>query len=93
VGRIKDKECHGEISYAFTVDPSLMDEFGLEEYILKLFWSNILTLRQLENILDPIYNLDRPITLHFSNIASEEPTILHYRLSSLLWILKIALHD
>ena len=69
------------------------DHRGQAHDILDLLWSDILTLRQLEDILGPVNDLDRSIWVDLDNIACAEPAIVVERLACLGRVLVIAVID
>lgn len=58
-----------------TVNPDLVDVAALFELALELLDSNILALRQLEDVLLAVHDLDAAILLQLRNIAGVEPTV------------------
>ena len=76
-----------------SVDQALCDHRGQAHDILDLLGGNILTLRQLEDILGPVNDLDRSIWVDLDNIACAEPAIVVERLACLGRVLVIAVID
>ena len=76
-----------------TVDEALGDHRGQAHDILDLLGSDILTLRQLEDILRPVNDFERAIRVDLDNIACAEPAIFVKRLACLGGILVIAVID
>ena len=76
-----------------SIDKALGDHRGQAHDILDLLWSDILTLRQLEDILGPVNDLDRSIWVDLDNIACAEPAIVVERLACLGRVLVIAVID
>lgn len=58
-----------------------------------LLWRDVLTLRQLEDVLRSIDDLDGAIWIHQANITSLEPPLGIEALRSLVWALVVALED
>jgi hypothetical protein len=75
------------------MNENLRDVWRLNVNVLKLFWSDVFTLCQLENILCSVNNPNGSIWENHTDVSGSEPAILAQCLLRLLCILEIALEN
>jgi hypothetical protein len=78
-----------EVLKGVPIYEDLRDLGYLRVNILELLWGDVLTLRKLEDVLRPIYDLDGTVGEDHADIPRVQPAIIRECLLCLLWILKV----
>ena len=85
-------DCHATIFQRVTIKHALGNVGRKRENIFDFFWRDVFSLRQLEDVLTSINDLDRAVGVHLADITSQEPTVFK-RLSSLVGTFVVASCD
>lgn len=75
---------NGVIFERISIDHDLCDQGRLDVNIFEFFGGYILSLRQLENVLGTVQNLDRSVGENDAHVSRRQPTVLTDRLCSLI---------
>jgi len=78
-----DHNQHAAVLERIAVDHALGDVGAQCENVLNLFGRNVFALRQLEDVLAAVNDLDGAVRIHHGDVASHEPTLLVERLGGL----------
>ena len=92
-GFLGDHNADATVFEGVAVDEALCDHRRQAHDILDLFWSDILTLRQLEDIFRPVNDFERSIRKDLNNIACAEPAIVVESLARFFRIFVISMID
>jgi len=76
-----------------SINKDLTNTGALAVNILNLFWSNVLTLAEFEDVLRSIEDLDGSIVKHHSDISAVNPTFFIKEFLGLFRIMEISLND
>lgn len=82
--------CDTTVLERVTVDHNLRDIVGQNILVLKLFGSNVLTLRELEDVLDAVNDLKTTVGVEQADITRAEPAFIVKGFFGLLWNFIIA---
>jgi hypothetical protein len=76
-----------------SINKDLLNYWALRIDVFKLFWSDVLSLRELEDILCTINNLNSSIRINKTYITRTEPAIFRKSFFCSFWVLKISLEN
>lgn len=76
-----------------TVDEDLLNDRALSVYVFKFLWSDVFTLRKLEDVLSSINNFNCSIREDHTHITRADPSILWESLFGPLGVFKIAFEN
>ena len=92
-GLLGDDYADAAVLKRVAVHEALSDHWRQAHDILDLLRSDILTLRQLEDVLRPVNDLDRAVREDLNDVTRLEPAGMIKRISRLAWHLVIAIKD
>lgn len=90
---VGDDHSHTCVLEGVTVEEGLLDHSGQRHDLLDLLRSDVLSLRELEDVLGTVNNLDRSIREDHADISRQEPAIISEGLCGLIWSLEVASED
>ena len=91
-GFLGDHNADAAVLERVAVDEALRAHRRQAHDILDLFWSDILTLRQLEDVFRPVNDFDRAVRENLDDVTSLEPAISK-RLLVCLGPIPVSLHE
>mmetsp|Transcript_24508 Transcript_24508/g.38011 ORF Transcript_24508/g.38011 Transcript_24508/m.38011 type:complete len:224 (+) Transcript_24508:295-966(+) len=89
---VDNNDRDGVVAHAVAVDEVLGDKLRLHVDVLNLLGSQVLALRQLEDVFDTINDFNSAVGQNHSHVSALEPLTVE-SLGRLLRVLEVALHD
>ena len=90
---IRVYDCDAAVLERVSIDEALLNEGRENKDILEFFWRDVLTLRQLEDILGAVDDLDRAVREDLGNVTSSEPALFVERFFGLIVTEEVALEN
>jgi hypothetical protein len=90
---IRVYDCDAAVLERVAVNETLLDEGREHKDVLEFFWRNVLALRQLEDILGAVDDLDRAVREDLGNVTSSEPALFVERFFGLIVTEEVALEN
>jgi len=90
---IRVYDCDAAVLERVSIDEALLNERRKNEDILEFFWRDVFALRQLEDILGAVDDLDRAVREDLGNVTSSEPALFVERFFGLIVTEEVALEN